>query len=217
MSSIAINDQPRFLRSLLKRNSALDALKTLSFLLASPVVVAQPTDLGNPPMTASSPRISEPTNLYRGKPPFTAQEFWQKLLTLATEHDGSVSKERFEEVFEIKFSRERRSEDSVFYYLDEGKTWYFGVAINLFGQRTHVEVNSGMIVDWGVPSFGTNVGQCVGLAPVTEDLQKAGWLLSFQERDRASFDVLVKRGGKDRLSLKVAGDCVIGLKISIGR
>ena len=121
---------------------------------------------------------------FQGRPPLTAEELWTKVLALLNEHDGSVTKERFEQVFDVRFGPPRREEDGTTYLAHAGREWYFNAYVTIFNDQyksvTGPEANgahSGWYISWQPGTFGVT---CLSAKRVRETLVASGWSSPWQ-------------------------------------
>lgn len=144
------------------------------------------------------------------RPPFTPDEFWKNILLLLRERDGYVTKERFEEVFAVHFTRTRDLGDSAFVYsIDYGKDWYFEVSLSSLYRGTR----SGLNVGWFANTFGDwKKGECVQTQMAHQDIVDSGWALGNQERHNMEFNSY--RKDDNQLVIYFAGNCVRGIKFT---
>jgi hypothetical protein len=128
---------------------------------------------------ASSPAIEN----YSMKPPFTAEEFWTKVLALIGEQNGYVTKERFESVFKVQFGSAGHESHSITYTLHQGHDWYFDARISDFDKTYTTPINavengahSELVIVWAKDSFGDpDRGECVTANLVRTSLVAGGW------------------------------------------
>src|SRR5438105_10025800 len=74
---------------------------------------------------------------FQGKPRLTAEELWTKVLALLNERDGSVTKERFEDVFGVRLGPAIQERDARVYLLNAGKNWYFNARVTIYQEVSH--------------------------------------------------------------------------------
>ncbi len=122
---------------------------------------------------------------YTGKPPYTAEQFWDLVLSLLNEKNGSVTQERLERTLGVRFPPPDHQSDEDVYALRAGKDWYFDVRLTLYNDRfrfplapqlngPHVEWS----MAWGTHSFGD---PCVTDEHVRATLLANGWTSPWQK------------------------------------
>jgi hypothetical protein len=122
---------------------------------------------------------------YAEQPPFTGVELWSKILALLNERDGSVRKERFEQVFGVQFRIYYQDKDSTMYELKAGKDWYFDGGINFTYNNQNKFLgplggHSEMVINWGPKIRGDVKQACVTAERVRDDLIANGWTSPWQ-------------------------------------
>jgi hypothetical protein len=65
------------------------------------------------------------TGVDYSKPPFTADEFIEKIVRLMQIHSGYVTPPDFEKVFNVKFNHMNKNEEGSGTGFNAGKDWYF--------------------------------------------------------------------------------------------
>ena len=72
--------------------------------------------------------------------PFTAMEFWQRILDLANEEGKDRSRERIERVMGTKFVRVIEVGDAKGYFADYGVHWYFNARLSWSTTRSSLDI-----------------------------------------------------------------------------
>jgi hypothetical protein len=190
----------------------------LAAVLALPAM-AQGSGAGPVPgktMASATPTASKPAYLERA--PFSAQEFWQKLLPLLDEEDGYRLKERFEETFGMRFPPPSHAHEDPAYrgfWAYPGKDWFFEVGVSVRGVSL-TKSKMGLSLGWNFKTFGNAAqGECLALETVRADLYARGWSNGGSDRKYARFDKFV-RGKKGDLIIVDGGEpCTTGLSLSV--
>jgi hypothetical protein len=120
---------------------------------------------------------------YTKKIPLSAEEFWQRVLSLLNEHNGTVTRQHFEEVFDIHFGPADRQGDATVYRVRQGEDWYFGATFIEFNETyksVEPSVKDGAhalwSLSWKANSFGDPTkGECITAARVKKDFTATGW------------------------------------------
>jgi len=116
---------------------------------------------------------------YAAQPPFTGVELWAKLLALINERDGAVTKDRFEEVFDVRLPIFYQGSDGTMYHLKAGKDWYVEAGINIYNNQNKslgpLGGYSEMVINWGPTIRGDVKDACVTAERVRSDLLATGW------------------------------------------
>jgi len=187
----------------------------LAVALGSLPALAQ-SGAASPAATASAAAPAYPE-----RAPFSAQEFWQKLLPLLDEENGYRMKLRFEETFGMQFPPPRHAHEDPAYrgfWAYVGKDWYLGVGVDVFGVDPLIRSKMRLSIGWTFKTFGNaGQGECVALETVRNDLFARGWTKGSSDRKYARFDKFV-RGNKGDLIVVDGGEpCITGLGLSVGR
>lgn len=124
---------------------------------------------------------------YSKRSPFNADEFLSSVASLINEHDGYVSKERFEQHFDIRFAHFRTDPDgSTSYWLVNRKDWYFYAEVSTSphshsappGSLDSVTPDSRFSIGWDRDAFGDPTkGECITVAHVRELFTRTGWVV----------------------------------------
>jgi len=160
------------------------------------------------PRNTDSPTQATPPSGYTIPPPFTADEFWEKILLLMREHDGYITKERFEDVFGVQLKQTKSYEDgSAMYSLKKGTDWYFDAGLWMTGEKFKKPggkmggVSSSLRIDWDFDTFGeVNVGPCIRTDTARKDILSSGWRQGIQERHRGAADEFYKNESTNQVS-----------------
>jgi hypothetical protein len=102
--------------------------------------------------------------------PFSAQEFWQKILTLANDNNGLPSRERVEQALGKKFAREAGTAPHQTLFLDYGKHWYFDAFYSMGVENSYLSIGFGQS---GTHLFSD--GQLLWEPTVAFALSFSGW------------------------------------------
>jgi hypothetical protein len=182
-----------------KRNLPLMLALTSTFLLSpglqSSSASAMSATNGAPNAARSAPAPAEEPGLtgassYLQRPPYTAAEFWKKVLLLINSSRGYVAKDRFEEVFGVRLGPVTTTKDgTTTYRLYRARTWYFDArlsyVVNSFKMPLHPAQNgshSELYISWENGSFSDADGQdCVTDELVRTGLMATGWTSPWQK------------------------------------
>jgi hypothetical protein len=122
---------------------------------------------------------SQPRN-YAAQAPFSSDNFWTKVLRLLNERDGAVTKERFEDLFGVRFIAASRESDATTYLLKAGKDWYFDASVTIFNDQFKFAAplngaHSQWFIDWGAGFGGDAKHACIVAEQVRAGLLASGW------------------------------------------
>ena len=140
-------------------------------------------------LAASAPLNAEEDKTYATPPPFTAEAFWQKVFALLNEHDGYVTRERFEKTFGVRLTPvPSQDPNTISYALRAGDDWYFTTRLTLFSDAYTDRIepytngaHSHWSLYWSEEAFGDpRRQQCLTVARVQADLLSAGWVSPWQ-------------------------------------
>jgi hypothetical protein len=116
---------------------------------------------------------------FTGKPPYTVAELWTKVLRALDTHNGSMTKERFETIFGMKFAHPRTESDAKTYLAHEKVDWYFNGRVTIYndnfrsvGDPDAKGAHSEWYIDWEPGTFGDT---CLRAEKVRETLLANGW------------------------------------------
>jgi hypothetical protein len=150
---------------------------------ASLIKFYSPSEPG-PLMTAVIPNnLAGP---FHAHPPFTAMEFWQKLMTLIRLHNGYIAPDELQQAFGLKFTpitiaytNGARRE------LHARQDWYFSLYYDVTGpgyksiQPGVIPNGQGSATTIEIPSFSflskSGEFECLAMTPIEADLLRAGW------------------------------------------
>lgn len=114
---------------------------------------------------------------------FSADELWNKVLQLLSEHEGYISKTRVEEVFGVRFAHSDEGVDEKRYWVNDGTEGFFRVSEIEYGKHFKMpgdpERNGPLVamhISWNRDSFNdSHSGRCITAIRVQSDLVAAGW------------------------------------------
>jgi hypothetical protein len=116
---------------------------------------------------------------FTGQPPYTVEELWTKVLRALDTHNGSMTKERFETIFDMKFAHLRTESDAKNYLAHEKVDWYFNGRVTIYNDNFKFplvpEINgahSEWYIAWEPGSFAD---ACLTAEKVRETLLANGW------------------------------------------
>lgn len=123
------------------------------------------------------------------RPPYTAAEFWKKVLVLINSSRGYVAKDRFEEVFGVRLGPVTTTKDGTTYRLYRASTWYFDARLSYFADSFKMPLDparngshSELYISWKNGSFSDSDGQdCVTDELVRTGLTATGWTSPWQK------------------------------------
>jgi hypothetical protein len=151
---------------------------------AGPIAaVGRDTDVASKtPDAAADSRINNSKD-YSVPPPFDVDELWRKIGVLLNEHQGSVTKERFEDLFNVRFAPPERDSDATIYRLRQGVDWYFNARLTVYNERFNsagmgAEINGAHIewyVSWLDAFTHSSRGACIRANHARETLMASGW------------------------------------------
>ena len=92
-------------------------------------------------LTSQACAVSGDKAMPYAKPaPFTAMEFWQRVLDLANEKGNDRSRERVERLMGIKFVRTVEVGESKAFFADYGLDWYFNARLSWSTTRSSLDI-----------------------------------------------------------------------------
>lgn len=122
-----------------------------------------------------------PVGPYPETSPYTAADLWEKVLVLLNDHQGYVTKERFEKVFGVHLGQPFTTKDSTTYRLVQGHSWYFDVRVSNYpdGYKTPIDpalngAHSELYIGWKADSFSDG-HICITGERVRTSLMASGW------------------------------------------
>lgn len=165
-------------------NANTQVVNALPSMATTTIVAENPR---NPDPSYDDGTLSTPRK-YQLPPPFTAQEFWAKVVQLLKDAEGHVTPEQFEKKFDVKMFK-REYEQGTQYGVVAGAGWYFN-AILIFedaakfkGQPGFSGIRSSLVIEWPQDAFdgaskGSYTQSCVRGSDAIKALVNSGWTLT---------------------------------------
>ena len=170
-----------------------------------------PSALGIPPVFRIDTAAQEPNVRphFHGPYPFSADELMEKILEVAKLPEGYVTKEQVENIFGVKlppaarrpFNPQKKGDptgDPMPYETEAGKDWYFNVS-----SFNPSETESVFYFTWGDlrhEKVGAlhepPAGMCINVNKAAPEIEKLGWVLDEEYRDKRYFHGNSYRKGK---------------------
>jgi hypothetical protein len=118
-------------------------------------------------------------------PPLDAEDFWERLMRLLNERQGSITKEGFQSAFGVKFGTGTLSQEGhvTTYWLRAGKEGYFEARLTIYDEKFKSDLGPSLngahlnwYVGWDIDAFGDSAkGECVRADYARSSLMSAGW------------------------------------------
>lgn len=137
---------------------------------------------------------STPAQDYKNTPPFSGEYFWGKFIELLRKKSGYVTKEMFEDQFNVKFEEIEKTEESAVYRISKGDQWYLEVNLTITNEKFKMPAGMGfsgalsaLSIGWsGTPKTPTNqpdFNWCISQQKATEDILASGWSIATQQEN----------------------------------
>ncbi len=117
-----------------------------------------------------------PSPDYQGKPPFSANELWARVLKIVELPEGAITKEFVERVFAVKLKTEQPAlstsgQKTLHRYIARrGDNWYFDITVT---------DNGNGLMDFNFDFAGV---PCIKADEITPSIEQSGWRLIGEER-----------------------------------
>ena len=130
----------------------------------------------------SQDKTALPATSYAAPYPFTADELWEKILKVAEQPEGYVTRDQVDKIFgtSMKLNEEFLNQyHQKIYTLMREKDWYFNMSVG-----DNIPSRSLFFFSWGdapgqrpaeLPS--PPPGMCINIYKIRPDLQRRGWIL----------------------------------------
>jgi hypothetical protein len=151
--------------------------------IAVDVYAGPESNSGQAPQAKSEQQ--EPT--YKAPYPFTANELWEKLLKIAEQPEGYVTKEQVSGIFDVTMNPDeeylKQFHEKIYLLLRE-KSWYFNMSVG-----ENIPSRSFFYFSWGeIPGQHSAEypppsppGMCINTDRIKPELLKRGWLLKRED------------------------------------
>ncbi len=155
-----------------------------AFAVAADVAAASESNANQ----ASSDKKEIPEVSYKAPYPFTADEFWERLLKVAEKPEGYVTKEQVDAIFGVTMQPNEeflKQYHERIYSLERGKNWYFNMSVG-----DNKPAHSLFFFSWGdIPGQRSTefpppspAGMCINTYKIRPNLQRLGWALRREVR-----------------------------------
>jgi hypothetical protein len=166
------------------KNSIIYVVVLLSIFGIAAEVSATPESNSNqvPPDKKEKSETS-----YQAPYPFTADELWEKILKVAEQPNGYITKEQVENIFGVTMNLNEeflKQYHAKVYTLIRGKSWYFDMSIG-----DNIPTRSLFFFNWGeIPGQHTvkfsppPTGMCIDVNKIGAALAMRGWVLRREDK-----------------------------------
>jgi hypothetical protein len=197
------------------------AAALLSIFAVVAEVTAAPANHSN---QALSDNKQPPEISYKAPYPFTAGELWEKLLKVAEQPEGYVTKQQAENIFgtAMKLNEEfLKQYHEKIYSLEREKNWYFNMSV---GENR--PARSFFFFSWGdIPGQRSAEfppppppGMCINIYMIRPNLQRRGWVLRREARgtDQLPYGDTYRKGRIGVLTIEFfpADNCLRSIRMS---
>jgi hypothetical protein len=170
---------------------------------------------------------AQPQPTYKAPYPFTADELWEKILKVAEQPEGYVTKEQVSGIFDVTMDMDQeylKQFHEKIYPLIREKSWYFNMSV---GENT--PVRSFFYFSWGeIPGQHSAEfpppppqGMCINTYKIRPNLQRLGWVLMREARgtDEHPYSDSYRKGRIGVLTIEFfpSDNCLRSIRISASR
>ena len=133
-------------------------------------------------------KSEQPEPTYKAPYPFTADELWEKVLKVADQPEGYVTKEQVSGIFDVTMNLDEeylKQFHEKIYPLIREKSWYFNMSVG-----ENIPSRSFFYFSWGeIPGQHSAEfpppsppGMCINVYRIRPDLPRRGWVLKREAR-----------------------------------
>jgi hypothetical protein len=193
----------------------------LSIFAVAAEVTAAP---GNQSNQASSDKKQPSEISYKAPYPFTADELWEKLLKVAEQPEGYVTKQQSENIFGTAMKLNEgflKQYHEKIYSLEREKNWYFNMSVG-----DNRPARSFFFFSWGdIPGQRSAEfpppppqGMCINVYMIRPSLQRRGWVLRREARgtDQLPYGDTYRKGRIGVLTIEFfpSDNCLRSIRMS---
>lgn len=172
-------------------------------------------------------KSGQPEPTYKAPYPFRADELWEKILKVAEQPEGYVTKEQVSDIFDVTMNLDQeylKQFHEKIYLLMREKSWYFNMSIG-----ENIPSRSFFYFSWGeIPGQRSAEfppppppGMCINVYKSRADLLRRGWVLRREGRgtNELPYSDSYRKGRIGVLTIEFfpSDNCLRSIRISASR
>lgn len=207
----------------MKKNNCYVAALIILLGIAVDVCAAPESNSGQ----VSLAKSEQPEPTYKAPYPFTADELWEKILKVADQPEGYVTKEQVSGIFDVTMNLDEeylKQLHEKIYPLIREKSWYFNMSVG-----ENIPSRSFFYFSWGeIPGQHSAEfppppppGMCINVYRIRPGLPRRGWILMREARgtNQLPYSDSYRKGRIGVLTIEFypSDNCLRSIRISASR